>query len=99
MKATSILSMATLATANGVINLYSGSGCSGSVSTGSYVPPANCNGGCVSGSWASAREGAHDSGYIFTVYSDSSCSSGARAVRPGNCVSGTVRSFSYDCGS
>ncbi|KAI1749013.1 hypothetical protein F4782DRAFT_514848 [Xylaria castorea] len=102
MKTTFVLSlatMATLATANGVIDVYSGSGCTGSLASGSYVPPANCDGGCVSGSWASAREGSHDSGYIFTVYSDSSCSNDARAVRPGNCVSGTIQSFSYDCGS
>ncbi|KAI0469615.1 hypothetical protein F4859DRAFT_516108 [Xylaria cf. heliscus] len=91
--------MATLAAANGVIDLYSGSGCSGSVSSGSYTPPANCNGGCVSGSWSSAKEISQDSGFVFTVYSDSSCSSLIGAVRPGNCVSGSIHSFSYDCGS
>lgn len=46
--ALSLAAMATLASANGVINLFSGSGCSGSVQSGSYTPPANCDGGCVS---------------------------------------------------
>ncbi|KAI0857522.1 hypothetical protein F4860DRAFT_517711 [Xylaria cubensis] len=58
--------MATLATANGVIDLFSSSGCSGSEASGSFGSPANCDGGCVQGSWESAREGSHDSGYIST---------------------------------
>ncbi|XXG96141.1 hypothetical protein Hte_002420 [Hypoxylon texense] len=101
MKTISVLSVlattATLASANGVINLFSQGSCSGSSASGSYVPPANCNGGCIAGSWSSARQAAADSGYIFTVYTDSSCSSGATAVR--GCVNGGWHSFSYDCGS
>ncbi|KAI0447549.1 hypothetical protein F4803DRAFT_546065 [Xylaria telfairii] len=97
--ALSLAAMATLASANGVINLFSGSGCTGSVQSGSYSPPNNGDGGCVKGSWASAKQISADSGYIFTVYSDSSCSNDAKAVRPGDCVSGTIHSFTYDHGS
>ncbi|KAI1077105.1 hypothetical protein F5B20DRAFT_583597 [Whalleya microplaca] len=37
------------------------------------------------------------SGCLVTVYTDSSCSDGATAVR--GCVTGNWNSFSYDCGS
>lgn len=36
---------------------------------------------------------------LVTVYTDSSCSVGAVALRPGECVSSGWQSFSYDCGS
>ncbi|KAI0169087.1 hypothetical protein GGR52DRAFT_574312 [Hypoxylon sp. FL1284] len=101
MKTASVLSVlattATLASANGVIDLFSQKSCGGSVQSGSYTPPKNCNGGCVSGSWESARQVSADSGYIFTVYTDKHCSKGKKAVK--GCTSGNWKSFSYDCGS
>lgn len=52
-----------LASANGVINLWSGSNCDGIGATGSYVPPADCTGGCVEYDFQSASATA-DSGYV-----------------------------------
>ncbi|KAI1327434.1 hypothetical protein F5Y16DRAFT_420980 [Xylariaceae sp. FL0255] len=102
MKTCAILAAATMAIsvyANGVLDLYSDGDCSNLVAVGNEVPPANGNGGCVPGSWGSALGVSEDSGFVFTVYEDSSCSVDATAVRVGNCVSGSINSFSYDAGS
>jgi hypothetical protein len=65
MKLLALLAALTaLAAANGEIELCSSSNGGGTCAEGSYVPPANCNGGCVEYAAKSADGVAHDSGYI-----------------------------------
>ncbi|KAI1851319.1 hypothetical protein JX265_000447 [Neoarthrinium moseri] len=96
---TSLATIAQLVAANGSLRTCTGNDCSTNCAISTVTPPANGSGGCVAiPNTKSVQSVARDSGFIFTVYTDSNCNSGATAVRSG-CVRGNWAAYSYDRGS
>lgn len=64
MQLTFILAaLVSLVAANGTIQRCTGNNGAGTCESGTYIPPNNCNGGCVKVTDKSAREVSADSGY------------------------------------
>ncbi|KJX93937.1 hypothetical protein TI39_contig4232g00006 [Zymoseptoria brevis] len=79
----------------GQIFFASGGGCDG---TGSVQNPGSGGVTCRQlGGIGSAKAQSVDDGCSFTVYTDSNCSNNPTAAGLGQCISGTMNSYSYDC--
>ncbi|KAF2729695.1 hypothetical protein EJ04DRAFT_527566 [Polyplosphaeria fusca] len=92
-----LASLAASVAANGSIVTCTGSNGANCQTTGGYVPPNNCNGGCVNFGFKSGKEGSVDSGYCFTAYTSTNCNSGKKLLNTGGYTNGNFKSFSYDC--